>query len=89
MIEIPIWVFIMLVVGFSLFACLIIFGIIQVIHDKIMDYVERKKIYNKDKQFHLKRIRLELDEVLKDIENNYINANEVLEDDIKGTNTKH
>ena len=79
MIEIPVWVFIMLVVGFSLFVCLIIFGIIQVIHDKIMDYVERKKIYNKDKQFHLKCIRLELDEVLKDIENNYINYNEVLE----------
>ena len=89
MIEIPVWVFIMLVVGFSLLIGLIIIVIIQVIHDKIMDYVEQKKNYNKYKQLHLKRIRLELNEILKDIENNYINDNEVLEDDIKGTNTKH
>lgn len=74
MIEIPVWVFIMLVVGFSLLIGLIVIVIIQAIHDKIMDYVERKKIYSKDKQLRLKRIRLELDEVLKDIENNYTDS---------------
>lgn len=51
MIEIPIWIFIMLVVGFSLFMCFIIFGIIQLIHDKLIDFIEWKTNYNKYKEF--------------------------------------
>lgn len=51
MIEIPVWIFIMLVVGFSLFIGSIIIAIIQVIHDKIMDYVERKKYIAKINNF--------------------------------------
>ena len=51
MIEVPIWIFIMLVVGFSLFMALMIFGVIQLIYDKIIDYVEWKTNYNKYKEF--------------------------------------
>ena len=51
MIEVPIWVFIMLVVGFSLFMALMIFGIVQLIHDKIIDFVKWKTNYNKYKEF--------------------------------------
>ena len=51
MINIPIWVFIMLIIGFSLFTCFVIFMIIQEIHDKILDYVKWKSDYNKYKEF--------------------------------------
>ena len=51
MIETPIWIFIILVVGFSLFMCFIIFGIIQFIHDKLIDFVKWKTNYNKYKEF--------------------------------------
>ena len=51
MIEIPMWIFIVLLVGFSFFAFLMIFGIIQVIHDKLIDYAKWKTNYNKYKEF--------------------------------------
>ncbi len=51
MIEVPIWIFIMLVVGFSLFMALMIFGVIQLIHDKLIDFVKWKTNYNKYKEF--------------------------------------
>ena len=51
MIEIPIWVFIMLVGGFSFFALLMIFGIVQLIHDKLIDFVKWKTNYKKYKEF--------------------------------------
>jgi len=51
MIEIPICVFVMLIVGFSLFMCLMLFGIYQVIRDRIIDYVQWKTNYKKYKKF--------------------------------------
>lgn len=51
MIEVPIWVFIMIMVGFSLFMALMIFGVIQLIHDKLIDFVKWKTNYNKYKEF--------------------------------------
>ena len=51
MIEIPIWVFIMLVGGFGFFAILMIFGIVQLIHDKLIDFVKWKTNYKKYKEF--------------------------------------
>ena len=51
MIEVPIWIFIMLLVGFGLFVSFMIFGLVQLIHDKIIDYVEWKTNYKKYKDF--------------------------------------
>lgn len=51
MMEIPIWIFIMLVVGFSLFMCFMIFGLIQLIYDKLIDFVKWKTDYKKCKAF--------------------------------------
>lgn len=51
MIEVPVWVFIMLMVGFSLFMCFLILGLIQFIHDKLIDLVKWKTDYNKYKEF--------------------------------------
>lgn len=51
MIEIPMWIFIVLLVGFSFFAFLMILGIVQLIHDKLIDFVKWKTNYNKYKEF--------------------------------------
>ena len=51
MIEIPMWIFIVLLVGFSFFAFLVILGIVQLIHDKLIDFVKWKTNYNKYKEF--------------------------------------
>lgn len=51
MIEIPIWIFIVLSVGFSFFMLLMIFGVVQLIHDKIIDFVKWKTNYKKYKEF--------------------------------------
>ena len=51
MIEVPVWIFIMLLVGFSLFMSFIIFLIAQLIHDKLVELVKRKTDYNKYKEF--------------------------------------
>ena len=52
MIEIPIWIFIVLLAVFSLFMFFVIFGIIQAIHDKIIDFIKWKTDYNKYKKFY-------------------------------------
>ena len=51
MIEIPMWIFIVLLVGFSFFAFLMILGIVQLIHDKLIDFVKWKTNYKKYKEF--------------------------------------
>lgn len=51
MIEVPVWIFIMLLVGFSLFICFMIFWLVQFIHDKLVELVKWKTDYNKYKEF--------------------------------------
>ena len=51
MIEVPVWIFIMLLVGLSLFISVMIFWLVQFIHDKLVDLVKRKTDYNKYKEF--------------------------------------
>jgi len=51
MIEIPFWIFIMLLIGFSLFITFSFISFVLIIHDKIIDFLKWKTNYNKYKEF--------------------------------------